>query len=296
MPASDAIDAPVGVIAHATNPELDATAADLAAILDTDRIGPNVSVSGVAPLDSATETDLAFSTYDDPGPVVNSAAGIVVAPLDVPIPEGRAALRSPDPKRDFVRVLREYVGDGTTSGIHPTAVVNEDAELGTDCAVGPHAHVGPGVVLGDRVVVGAGCALGGPGFGFVRTPDDEPVRQPHVGTVRVGDGAELGANCTVDRAPFGETVIERRAKLSARVHVAHGARIGAEATVAFGAGVAGGSTVGARATVHPHVAVATDVTVGANAELGMGADVLDDVPADARVVGSPARRVDGAER
>ncbi|MFC3476704.1 LpxD N-terminal domain-containing protein [Halobacterium litoreum] len=296
MPASDAIDSPVGVVAHATDPDFDATAADLAAVLDADRVGPNVAVSGVAPLDAATATDLAFSTYDDPEPIADSGAGVVVVPTDVSIPAGRAALRSPDPKRDFVRVLREYVGDGATPGVHPTAVVSDDAELGADCVVGPNAHVGPGVVLGDRVVVGAGCALGGPGFGFVRTRDDELLRQPHVGTVRVGDDAELGANCTVDRAPFGETVVERGAKLSARVHVAHGARIGADATVAFGAGVAGGSTVGARTTVHPHVAVATDVTVGDDAELGMGADVLDDVPSGARVVGSPARRVDGAER
>ena len=303
MPVSDAIDSRVGVVAHATDPDIDATAAELAPLVDADRVGPNVAVSGVAPLDGATATDLAFSTYDDSAPIADSDAGVVVAPTDVSIPAGRAALRSPEPKRDFVRLLREYVGDGATPGVHPTAVVSDDAELGTDCVVGPNARIGPSVVLGDRVVVAAGCALGGPGFGLVRTRDDEPVRQPHFGTVRVGDDAELGANCTIDRAPFDETEVEHGAKLSARVHVAHGARIGAGATVAFGAGVAGSSTIGERATVHPHAAVATDVVVGDDAEIGMGADVLDDVPAGVRVVGSPARvvgspprRADGDER
>lgn len=295
MPAPDALDSPAGVVAYPTDPSFEATAADVAALLDAERVGPNVTVSGVAPLDAAAGTDLAFSVYDDADPIADSDAGVVVAPADVSPPEGRAVVRSPAPKRDFVRVLDEYLDDGATPGVHPTAVVSDDAELGADCVVGPHAHVGPGVTLGDRVVVGSGCALGGQGFGFVRTEEAELVRQPHLGEVRVGDDVALGPNCSVDCAPFGETVLAGGAKLSGGVHVAHGASVGADTTVAFGAGVAGGARIGERVTVHPHVAVATDVHVGDDAELGMGSDVLDDVPAGARVVGSPARRVGDAE-
>jgi len=270
----------------------DATAADLANELGVTYLGPNARVTDVAALSHATGDDLAFSTYDDPAAISASDAGIVVAYPDVSVPDGRTVIPSPDPKRDFVRLLRARVGGAVARGVHPSATVSPDAELGDDCAVGPGARIGSQVSLGDRVVVGSNCVLGGPGFGFV-AGEDGPVRQPHLGRVRIEEGAELGANCTVDRAPFDETVIGSDAKLSAGVHVAHGASIGAATTVAFGAGFAGGATIGEQVTVHPHVSVATDVSVGDGAELGMGSVVIEDVQAGARVAGSPARPIGG---
>ena len=35
--------------------------------------------------------------------------------------------------------------------VHPTAVVEDGAELGADVAIGPFCHVGPRVVLEDGV-------------------------------------------------------------------------------------------------------------------------------------------------
>ena len=40
-----------------------------------------------------------------------------------------------------------------TQGIHPSAVIEDGAQLGHDVTVGPFCHVGPGAVLGD------GCSL-----------------------------------------------------------------------------------------------------------------------------------------
>ena len=37
--------------------------------------------------------------------------------------------------------------------IHPTAIVEDGAQLGADVEVGPYAHVGPNVRLGDGTVV-----------------------------------------------------------------------------------------------------------------------------------------------
>lgn len=45
-------------------------------------------------------------------------------------------------------------------GIHPTAVVAEDAQIGTGVCVQAHAVIEAGAVLGDRVVIGAGSVVG----------------------------------------------------------------------------------------------------------------------------------------
>lgn len=265
--------------------------AEIAAFLSCRHSGDPAVVTGIDSLAAAGEGDLAFSVYEDAAPVRASDASVVVCPPSIgPLP-GRTLLFHDRPKVAFVRAARAFLVPDREHGIHPTAVVAEGATVGRNCRIGPHAHVGPAVRIGDDCVVGAGCRLGGAGFGFVRDADGELHRQPHVGTVRIADGVELGANTTIDRAVFDETVVGRGAKLSAGVHLAHQARVGPDTTVAFGAGLAGGATLGEAVTVHPHARVATDVSVGDRAEVGMDATVLDDVPAGVTVAGTPAREL-----
>ena len=37
------------------------------------------------------------------------------------------------------------------SRIHPSAIIEDGAQIGQDCVIGPFCHVGPQVRLGDRV-------------------------------------------------------------------------------------------------------------------------------------------------
>ena len=271
-------------------------AASLAAFLDADRVGPPAAVGGIDALDAADGDELAFCKHDDPDAVAASNAGIVICPPETDPPDGGTVVHAARPRAAFVRSVDEFFGDESTETyVHPSAVVETDATVGNGCYVGAQAYVGDCVTLGDGCRVGHGTVLGHPGFGFARTNDDELVRQRHRGTVVLEDDVEVGANCTIDRAVFEETRIGRGTKLSGNVHLAHQVELGADVTVAFGAGFAGGVVVGDRTTVHPHVTVATDVTVGADAELGMNAAVLDDVPPETTVVGSPATPV-GSER
>jgi sugar O-acyltransferase (sialic acid O-acetyltransferase NeuD family) len=71
--------------------------------------------------------------------------------------------------------------------------------------------------------------------------------------------------------------------------VDHDNRIGPHATVAPGANLAGRVSVGEGAFVGIGAAVREGCSIGAWAVVGGGAMVVDDVPADARVAGVPAR-------
>lgn len=50
----------------------------------------------------------------------------------------------------------------------------------------------------------------------------------HFGKVRVEDEVEIGANSTIDRATFGETLIGRGTKIDNLVQLGHNVRIGRE--------------------------------------------------------------------
>jgi UDP-3-O-[3-hydroxymyristoyl] glucosamine N-acyltransferase len=263
---------------------------EIASHLSCSHSGDSTTVTGFDSLDGAGSGDLAYSVYEDGDPVRASAASVVLCPPTVDELPGRTQLFHDDPKAAFVSVVESFfLAEEEGTEIHPTAVVADGATLGRNCRIGPHVAIGDGVTIGDDCVLASGCRLGEPGFGFVRDEDERLRRQPHVGTVRIGDGVEIGANCTIDRAVFDETVVGSGSKLSAGVHLAHQARIGRDTTVAFRAGLAGGATVGDRATVHPQASVATDVSVGDDAEVAMDATVLEDVPAGATVAGTPAR-------
>lgn len=269
------------------------TSTDIAAFLDADHHGPRATIRGIDSLDAAGPDEFAFCIYDDPDYVRASDAGAIVCPPSIGTIEGRTLVFASDPKLAFVKAANEFFADDREeTTVHPTATVHEGATIGERTVIGPHVNVGESVEIGDDCTVRAGAVIGTAGFGFARDRSGELYRQIHQGGVRIADDVEIGPNTSIDRAVFDETVIERGAKLSGQVHVAHQVRIGADTTIAYNSGFSGGATVGDRVTIHPHVAVATDVAIGDDAEVGMNAGVLEDVPGGTTVVGTPAHPID----
>ena len=82
--------------------------------------------------------------------------------------------------------------------------------MGAETRLVARVNLYPGVELGARCLVHAGAVIGADGFGFA-LDGGTWVKIPQVGSVRIGDDVEIGANTTVDRGAIGDTVIERRA-------------------------------------------------------------------------------------
>ncbi|ADJ13713.1 DapH/DapD/GlmU-related protein [Halalkalicoccus jeotgali] len=265
---------------------------EIAAFVDGEHVGPERTVTGLDALDTAGSDDFAFCIYDDPTYVHESDAGVIVCPPGIDAPESRTLVLAREPKLAFVRIANEFfMNRPDETRIHPTATVADGARVGKRVVIGPHVHVDDCVEIGDDCTLRAGAVLGSEGFGFARDGSDRLHRQIHQGGVVIENDVEIGPNASIDRAVFDETVVERGAKLSGQVHLAHQVRIGRDTTVAYGSGFSGGATVGRRVTVHPHVSVATDVAIGDDAEIGMNAGVLSDVPDGTTVVGTPARPI-----
>jgi acetyltransferase EpsM len=94
----------------------------------------------------------------------------------------------------------------------------------------------------------------------------------------VNAGARIGRHAIVNTG----AIVEHDVRLGDFVHIAPGATLG------------GGTAVGEGAQVGLGAAVRDHVSIGAWATVGMGAVVVADVPADAVVVGNPARAVERA--
>jgi UDP-3-O-[3-hydroxymyristoyl] glucosamine N-acyltransferase len=282
----------------------------------------------VAPLESAGEEALSFvANARYAAYLQTTGAGAVLVPQGgaIVLPDHLGGIRVDDPHRALALVIPVFHPQPRApEGVHPTAVLGEDVQLGRGVSIGPaavlgdrvrlgdgavvgahsvvgegaaigaetvlHPHVTlyPGVVVGSRCILHAGVRLGSDGFGYVFV-EGEHRKVPQVGGCIVEDDVEIGANTTVDRGSVGDTVIGRGAKLDNLVHVGHNVRIGEKAVVVAQVGISGSTRVGAGAVLGGQAGVAGHLTVGAGARVGAQAGVTADVPAGETVSGYPAR-------
>ncbi len=208
------------------------------------------------------------------------------------------ALLHPRPHAVFARIAAWlHPPPPLRAGIHSTAVVHPDAEVGAGaevgpfvlveagarigarCRVGAHSIIATGAVLGDdtrlheRVTLAAGCTLGmrcivhpgavigSDGFGNARDADGW-VKVPQLGAVRIGDDVEIGANTTIDRGALGDTVIEDGVRLDNQIQIAHNVTIGAHTAIAACTGIAGSTRVGARCMIGGGTGIGGQLVIG----------------------------------
>ncbi len=192
-----------------------------------------------------------------------------------------------------------YVVIGKNVRLAEGVVLYPHVVIGDDCDIGPNVVVFPHVTLMDKVRVGArtrihsGCVIGADGFGYAQEfSGSVPVRHQkiyHWGAVVIGSDVEIGANTTIDRGTFGETVIEDQAKLDNLVQVGHNCRIGRGSVLCGMSGMAGSSSTGQFAVLGAQAGTGNQVHIGDYARLGGYTGASKDVPAGAEMMGMPAR-------
>jgi UDP-3-O-[3-hydroxymyristoyl] glucosamine N-acyltransferase len=179
------------------------------------------------------------------------------------------------------------IGDDSVVGPH--VVVGDDVRIGVGTRIFPHVTIYPGVRIGDRVIVHAGTVIGADGFGFAGDVDAEGrpicVKKYHSGTVEIGDDAEIGALCAVDRALSGVTRIGKGVKIDNLVQVAHSVEIGDGTVIAAQVGIAGSSSVGRYCMIGGQVGIKDHVSVGNGAVLTTRVGIYRNVPDGAVMAG-----------
>ena len=152
--------------------------------------------------------------------------------------------------------------------IHPTAIVEEGAQLGADCEVHAYAMVTKHCVLGDRVVVHPFAVLGG-------DPQYLKFDRATASGVNIGAGTVVREHVTINRSIRGGgfTVVGSDCFLMASSHVAHDCVVGTNVVMANAALLAGHVSVGDHsflgggAAVHQFCRIGDGVMVAGNASI-----------------------------
>jgi len=187
--------------------------------------------------------------------------------------------------------------------IHPTAVVDEGAELGTGVELGPYVVVEGNVVLGDgvklgphaHVAAGARLAEGVQVFtGAVvgNIPQDMKFAGEE-STLEVGPRTIIREFCTLHRGTVDRhvTVIGADCLLMAYVHVAHDCVIGNNCILANNLQMGGHVVIGDWVIIGGSVPIHQFCHIGDHAMVGGGYRVVQDVPPYIRAAGEPLRPI-----
>ncbi len=172
-------------------------------------------------------------------------------------------------------VIEEVTRIGKRSRIEAGAVIGPYVSVGEDCHIHPRVTIYHGTTLGNRVVVHAGAVLGADGFGYVRDSSTGAYTQfPQQGTLLIEDDVEIGANSTIDRGALKRTRIGRGTKIDNLVHVGHNCDIGEDVILVALTGISGSSTVGNGAVIAGQVGIGDHAHIGPGVILGGQAGVL----------------------
>ena len=201
------------------------------------------------------------------------------------------------------------IGDRARIASHVS--IAEGAHIGDDALILQGARIGARVVIGDRAILQPNCVIGGDGFSFV-TPEASQVevtratlgkadaavppqgwtRIHSLGSVRIGDDVEIGANATIDRGTVADTTIGDGTKLDNMVHVGHNCRIGRDCLLCGQVGIAGSVTIGDRVVLGGQTGVADNLEIGSDVVTGASTIILSTVPPGRALLGYPAVRME----
>ncbi|MGB6048357.1 MAG: UDP-3-O-(3-hydroxymyristoyl)glucosamine N-acyltransferase [Flavobacteriales bacterium] len=258
--------------------------------------------------------------------VYGTTASVVIIGKDFPLtaPVKTTLVRVADAQGAFAKVLEMYDQVmRNKKGVSPQAVISDGATHGTDCYIGPLAFIGenarignnvkiyPQVYIGDNVSIGdnttiyagvkiysdcvvgkdciihSGTVIGSDGFRFATGPDGGQ-KVPQIGNVVLEDKVEIGANCAIDRATLGSTILRKGVKFDNLIHIAHNVEVGENTYYAAGGVVAGSTKIGKNCMFSGQVGIIGHLKIADGTIIAAQSGISKNTKVGESYMGSPA--------
>ena len=240
--------------------------------------------------------------------------------------EGQLFIRVENPSLvlgQICQLVEQALWPKKQPGVHPSAVIAEGVnipesvyigpfcniesgvQIGEGCIIEAYSHIGANAkigdgtwlmpratiynycVLGKKCCINSGAVIGSPGFGF-ELGSQSHMKIPQIGHVELGDGVDVGANTTIDRARFSKTIVGAGTKIDNLVQVAHNVKIGSHCIIVSQVGISGSTTLGNQVIVGGQTGFTGHITIGDKCMIGAQSGINHDIKAGSYVRGAPA--------
>jgi UDP-3-O-[3-hydroxymyristoyl] glucosamine N-acyltransferase len=164
-----------------------------------------------------------------------------------------------------------WIGENTVIGdnvkIHPQVYIGDNTTIGDNTILFPGVKIYSDNSIGKNCIFHAGVVIGSDGFRFA--PNNEGDKKiPQIGNVVIEDDVEMGANCTIDRATLGSTIIRKGVKFDNLVHIAHNCEVGENTFIAAATAIAGSCKIGRNCLISGNVSIAPHLTIADGVSMG----------------------------
>jgi UDP-3-O-[3-hydroxymyristoyl] glucosamine N-acyltransferase len=197
------------------------------------------------------------------------------------------------------------IGDNIYAG--EFAVISDGAKIGNNVKIYPQVFVGENVTIGDNTtlfagvkiysdcvigkdcIIHSGTVIGSDGFRFAPENEEGNRKIPQIGNVVIEDDVEIGANCAIDRATLGSTILRKGVKFDNLVHIAHNVEIGENSYLAACNVVAGSTTIGKNCMFSGQVGIVGHLKIADNTIITAQSGISKSITKPGEVyMGSPA--------
>ena len=270
--------------------------ASLNSILDeinVDYNGKDMEILGLNTLLDATDSEISFfnsQKHINELSKTKAKAVLIEKKYAKHLPPSTIALITDEPYLKLALASKTFAYTIVTKGGHPHLGDNCDIDkrirFGKDVTIGDNVTILAGCYIGDGVTIGSntllhanvtlyhhtkigsdciihsGTVIGSDGYGFAHTKDGKHIKIHQNGIVEIEDSVEIGANCAIDRAVFGKTLIKKGTKLDNLIQIAHNSIVGENNLMASQVGISGSTTLGKNVIMAGQSATAGHLTIG----------------------------------
>ena len=295
------------------------TLSQITQALDLTFDSQEIEITGLNTLNNASSSEISFFTeakYLSELSSTKAGAVFIDAKYAELLPSSTIALITDEAYLKLALASKFFAHKIVTKGGHPHLGENCDIDkrvrFGNNVSLGDNVTVMAGCYLGDNVsvasntllypnvvlyhgtqmgencIIHAGTVIGSDGYGFAHTRQGEHIKIYQNGNVVIEDDVEIGANCTIDRAVFGTTLIRKGTKLDNLIQIAHNCDIGEHSLMASQVGLAGSTTLGRNVVMGGQSASAGHLSIGAFATIAGKGGVTKSLEGGKTYAGFPA--------
>lgn len=213
-----------------------------------------------------------------------------------------------NPKLAIALILNFFFLKNPSFENHSSIVINKEAKIadnvsiGSNCSIGkctigsgtliyPNVIIYDNVSIGENVIIHSGSVIGTDGLGCERDSTKKLIKFPHIGSVKIDDNVEIGANCSIAKGSLSETVIGYGSKINVGCYIAHNVILGKNVWLSAHACIAGSVKIEDNVNVFIGACIREQLVVGENSIIGMGAIVTKNIPKNQTWIGNPAKQL-----
>lgn len=181
------------------------------------------------------------------------------------------------------------IGNNVKIGIG--CVIEGNVTIGDNTEIHHHVIIRNNTTIGRNCMIHSGVIIGEYGFGYTIDSFGKKNMLKHYGGVVIEDDVHIGDNSIISRGAIDDTVISRGVKINKLVIIAHNDTIGEDTIFTSPIHVCGSVNIGKQCHI-AGVTIRNQRSVGDYSTVGLGAVVVNDIPAHSVVVGNPAKKME----